>query len=50
MLMRAITRQASQFLVRQITYQTVLGHLRCLIFFISFIKMPEPNGQKNCVV
>ena len=37
-LMRCIMRQqqwaqASQFLVRQITYQTVLRYLRCLVFF-----------------
>ena len=28
--------QASQFLVRQTTYLTVLGHPRCLVFFILF--------------
>ena len=41
MLMRCIMHQqqwtqALKFLLRQITYQTVLGHLRCLVFFILF--------------
>ena len=42
MLMRCIMHQqqwtqALNFLVRQITFQTVLRHLRCLVFFHSFL-------------